>query len=49
MTLRGGETLQAGDVITTGSLTTAMPIAAGQTWIASLNGIPPSALTLRIK
>ncbi|MBZ5558567.1 MAG: fumarylacetoacetate hydrolase family protein [Acidobacteriia bacterium] len=49
MTRRGGETLQAGDVITTGSLTTAMPIAAGQTWIASLNGIPPSALTLRIK
>ncbi|MBI3400801.1 MAG: fumarylacetoacetate hydrolase family protein [Acidobacteria bacterium] len=49
MKRRGGETLQAGDVITTGSLTTAMPIAPGDTWIASLSGIPPSALTLRVK
>jgi 2-oxo-3-hexenedioate decarboxylase len=49
MKRRGGETLQAGDVITTGSLTTAMPIAPGETWIASLSGIPPSALTLRTK
>jgi 2-oxo-3-hexenedioate decarboxylase len=49
MKRRGGETLQAGDVITTGSLTESMPIASGETWIASLSGIPPSALTLRIK
>ena len=49
MARRGGETLQAGDVICTGSLTTAMPIAPSETWIASLSGIPPSALTLRIK
>src|SRR4051794_8683216 len=45
---RGGETLQAGDVITTGTLTTSLPIAAGDTWIASLSGIPPSSLTLRV-
>ena len=45
---RGGETLQGGDVITTGSLTTSLPITAGDTWIASLNGIPPSSLTLRV-
>jgi 2-oxo-3-hexenedioate decarboxylase len=49
MKRRGGETLQAGDVICTGSLTNAMPIAPGETWIASLNGIPPSALTLRVR
>jgi len=45
---RGGDTLQAGDVISTGALTTALPIAAGDVWIASLSGIPPSSLTLRI-
>jgi 2-keto-4-pentenoate hydratase len=45
---RGGETLQAGDLITTGTLTTSLPIAAGDTWIASLSGIPPSSLTLRV-
>ena len=49
MTRRGGETLKAGDVISTGSLTKSMRIAPGETWIASLSGIPPSALTLRIK
>jgi 2-oxo-3-hexenedioate decarboxylase len=45
---RGGETLQAGDLITTGALTTSLPIAAGDTWIASLSGIPPSSLTLHV-
>jgi len=44
---RGGETLQAGDLISTGTLTTPLPIAAGDVWIASLSGIPPSSLTLR--
>lgn len=48
MQRRGGETLQAGDIISTGTLTTSLPITAGDTWIASLNGIPPSSLTLRI-
>jgi 2-oxo-3-hexenedioate decarboxylase len=45
---RGGETLQAGDLISTGTLTTSLPIVAGDTWIASLSGIPPSSLTLRV-
>jgi 2-oxo-3-hexenedioate decarboxylase len=45
---RGGETLQAGDIISTGKLTTSLPITPGDTWIASLSGIPPSSLTLRI-
>jgi 2-keto-4-pentenoate hydratase len=48
MKRRGGETLQAGDIISTGTLTASLPITAGDTWIASLNGIPPSSLTLRI-
>ena len=46
---RGGETLQAGDVISTGTLTASLPIAAGDVWIASLSGIPPSSLTLRVQ
>jgi 2-keto-4-pentenoate hydratase len=45
---RGGETLQPGDLISTGALTTSLPIADGDVWIASLSGIPPSSLTLRI-
>jgi 2-keto-4-pentenoate hydratase len=45
---RGGETLQAGDLISTGTLTASLPIAAGDVWIASLSGIPPSSLTLRV-
>ena len=45
---RGGETFQAGDLISTGALTPSLPIAAGDTWIASLSGIPPSSLTLRV-
>jgi 2-keto-4-pentenoate hydratase len=49
LTRRGGETLQAGDIIGTGALTTSLPIAPGDTWIASLSGIPPSSLTLRIE
>ncbi len=48
MQRRGGETLQAGDVITTGTLTASLSMTAGDTWIASLNGIPPSSLTLRV-
>jgi 2-oxo-3-hexenedioate decarboxylase len=46
---RGGETLQAGDLISTGALTVSLPIAAGDVWIASLSGIPPSSLTLRVE
>jgi len=45
---REGETLQAGELVSTGRLTTSLPIAAGDTWIASLSGIPPSSLTLRV-
>ena len=48
MRRRGGETLQPGDLISTGALTAPLLIAGGDTWIASLAGIPPSSLTLRI-
>ncbi len=48
MQRRGAETLKAGDLISTGTLTTSLPMTAGDTWIASLSGIPPSSLTLRI-
>ncbi len=46
---RGGETLRPGDVISTGTLTTSLPMTAGDVWIASLYGIPPSSLTLRVE
>ena len=49
LTRRGGETLRAGDIVSTGTLTTSLPITPGDTWIASLSGIPPSSLTLRIE
>jgi 2-keto-4-pentenoate hydratase len=48
MRRRTGAPLQAGDVIATGGLTVSLPMTAGDTWIASLSGIPPSALTLRV-
>jgi 2-oxo-3-hexenedioate decarboxylase len=44
----GGETLEPGDLISTGTLTTSLLIAAGDTWIASPSGLPPSSLTLRV-
>jgi 2-keto-4-pentenoate hydratase len=48
MTHRGGDALQAGDLISTGALAKPLTVAAGDVWIASLSGIPPSALTLRV-
>jgi 2-keto-4-pentenoate hydratase len=44
----GAPTLQAGDVITTGTWTDAWPIAAGQTWVAQFDA-PLSALSLRFE
>ena len=42
----GAEPLAAGEVITTGSITTAQPIASGQTWRAEADGLPTTSLTL---
>jgi 2-oxo-3-hexenedioate decarboxylase len=41
------EPLAAGEIITTGSMTDAQPIAANQTWTATLEGLPLPPLTLR--
>jgi 2-oxo-3-hexenedioate decarboxylase len=46
---RRGERLQQGDLVSTGTLTTSRPIGVGDVWIASLSGIPPSSLTLRVE
>ena len=40
--------LHAGDLISTGTLTTARPIAAGETWSVEIEGLPISNLTLRL-
>jgi len=48
MRRRTGAPLQAGAVIATGGLTVSRPMTVGDTWIASLSGLPPSALTLRV-
>jgi len=44
----GGERLKAGDLISTGTLTAAQPIEAGQTWEAIPDGIELVPLTLRV-
>ena len=42
-----GDPLQAGEIITTGSLTSAQPIAPGEEWRAELNGLPLASLRLQ--
>jgi 2-oxo-3-hexenedioate decarboxylase len=44
----GGERLKAGDLISTGTLTTPQPIEAGQTWEAIPEGIDLQPLILRV-
>ena len=41
-----GERLRPGEIVTTGTLTEAMPVAAGQTWSTALSGIPLPGLRL---
>jgi 2-oxo-3-hexenedioate decarboxylase len=41
--------LRAGDVISTGTLTLAMPVRAGETWTARVTGIPLEEITLRFE
>ena len=43
---RGGERLRPGEIVTTGTLTEAMPAVAGQTWSTELSGIPLPGLRL---
>jgi 2-oxo-3-hexenedioate decarboxylase len=42
-----GDSLQAGEIISTGSLTNAQPIAAGEEWRAELNGLPLASLRVQ--
>jgi 2-keto-4-pentenoate hydratase len=39
--------LAAGEIVTTGTLTKAMPVSAGETWTTAVSGIPLEAVTLR--
>lgn len=39
--------LRAGEIISTGTLTLAMPVSAGQTWTAKVHGISLESITLR--
>jgi 2-oxo-3-hexenedioate decarboxylase len=45
---RHGEPLDSGEIISTGTLTAAHAIAAGETWRAEVSGIDLPALTLRL-
>ena len=40
------EPLAAGEIITTGTLTAAMPIEPGEVWSSEYDGLPVSGLTL---
>jgi len=41
--------IQAGEIVTTGTLTPALPIRAGETWTTNLSGIGLPGLTLRFE
>jgi 2-oxo-3-hexenedioate decarboxylase len=41
--------LAAGEIITTGTLTDAHPVAPGETWTTSLSGLPLAGLTIRFE
>lgn len=45
----GGERLSAGDIVTTGTVTRAFPVAAGETWRSEVVGLPLSGLTVRFR
>lgn len=39
--------IEAGEIVTTGTLTDAMPVATGETWSTRLDGLPVSGISLR--
>jgi len=41
--------LRAGEIVSTGTLTLAMPVNAGETWTATVSGIPLDEITLRFE
>ena len=40
--------LAAGEIVTTGTLTSAMPVKSGEVWTTSLSGIPLDGISLRL-
>ncbi len=42
------EPLAAGEIITTGTLTAAMPIKPGESWVSKYEGLPLTGLTLTL-
>jgi 2-oxo-3-hexenedioate decarboxylase len=46
---QSGPPLAAGETITTGTLTRALPVASGQTWSTRLNGVDLPPLTVRFR
>jgi 2-oxo-3-hexenedioate decarboxylase len=40
---------RAGEIISTGTLTLAMPVSAGQSWTATVSGIPLDEIALRFE
>jgi 2-keto-4-pentenoate hydratase len=46
---RSADPLQAGEIISTGTLTESKPIAAGETWRAEVDGLGVSNLTVRVE
>jgi 2-oxo-3-hexenedioate decarboxylase len=44
-----GERIAAGSVVTTGTLTDAQSLAAGQAWRTTIEGVPLAGLTLRVR
>lgn len=41
------DALAAGEIITTGTLTAALPIAPGETWTSEISGVPVAPLTVK--
>jgi 2-oxo-3-hexenedioate decarboxylase len=44
----GAEPLASGEIVSTGTITTSQPIAAGETWTATVDGLDVPDLTLRL-
>ena len=43
------ETMHAGEIVSTGTLTDAHPVAPGETWSTAFDGLPLPGLQIRFK
>jgi 2-oxo-3-hexenedioate decarboxylase len=48
MARHGGQPLGAGDIVTTGTLTPALPAASGQHWRAQVDTLPLPEIAVRL-